>query len=120
MRYLKPWLDGDQNLPEAEYKKWIESVLSPPKSAYFVIDMQNDFITGTLALRDNPAKQDGLDLIEPINYFLDKASDNFDIIVYSLDWHPSDHVSFLSNIELRDHRVIRQAGDVLAVSLLSL
>ena len=80
-----------------------------------MIDIQNDFLTGTLALRVAPAKQDGLKLIRPINNFLDEASKNFDNIVYSLDWHPSDHVSFLSNVDLREHRVIRQAGAKLGV-----
>ena len=110
---LQPGLD------EAKYKRWIESVLSPPASALFVIDIQNDFLTGTLALRNAPAKQDGLELIQPINEFLGEASRNFDNIVYSHDWHPSDHVSFLSNADLREHRVIRQAGASLSVSLSS-
>ena len=84
-----------------------------------MIDIQNDFLTGTLALQNAPAKQDGLELIQPINEFLGEASRNFDNIVYSHDWHPSDHVSFLSNADLREHRVIRQAGASLSVSLSS-
>ena len=117
LRYPKYRADGNQNLNQTMYKKWIESVLSPPGSAFFVIDMQNDFLTGSLALRDAPAKQDGLELIDPINNFLDETSDNFNVIVYSMDWHPSDHISFLSNAYLRPYTAIQQAGKNLAVSL---
>ena len=106
---------GEGQLREPEYKKWIESVLSPPASALLVIDMQNDFLTGSLALRDAPAKQDGLEIIRPLNDFLSEASDNFDVVVYSIDWHPSDHVSFLSNAGRREHRVIKQSGAELGV-----
>ena len=49
-------------------------------SAFMVIDMQNDFLTGSLALRAAPAGQDGLEILEPLNAFLDEASDNFDKI----------------------------------------
>ena len=56
---------------------------TPPShsgSAFLVIDMQNDFLTGSLALRAAPAGQDGLEVLEPLNAFLDEASDNFDKI----------------------------------------
>ena len=36
-------------------------------STLLVIDVQNDFITGTLATKNGPAGEDGLDVIEPIN-----------------------------------------------------
>ena len=42
--------------------------------------MQNDFLTGSLALSAAPAGQDGLEILEPLNAFLDEASDNFDTI----------------------------------------
>ena len=45
-----------------------------------VIDMQNDFLTGSLALSAAPAGQDGLEILEPLNAFLDEASGNFDTI----------------------------------------
>ena len=32
-----------------------------------VIDVQNDFITGTLALKNGPAGQDGAEVVKPIN-----------------------------------------------------
>lgn len=56
--------------------------------ALLVIDMQNDFITGSLAV----AGSEGL--IEKINKILDK----FPLIVYSQDSHPEDHISFKGSI----------------------
>ncbi|KFB41390.1 AGAP001435-PA-like protein [Anopheles sinensis] len=38
-------------------------------------------------------------VIEPINKLLDSV--DFDAVFYSLDWHPSDHVSFIDNIKQR-------------------
>lgn len=42
----------------------------------------------------------GLDVIEPINKLLDTVK--FDAVFYSLDWHPSNHVSFIENIGERE------------------
>ena len=36
-------------------------------SALIVIDVQNDFITGSLALKNGPAGQDGAEVVKPIN-----------------------------------------------------
>ena len=36
-------------------------------SAFLVIDVQNDFISGTLATKDGPAGEDGFEVIDPIN-----------------------------------------------------
>eukprot|EP00794_Sanderia_malayensis_P003912 gene3912-4454_t len=66
------------------------------KVALLVIDVQNDFISGSLALKDCPAKQDGEEIIAVINQL--KKEVKFDLVVYSLDWHPKDHCSFLSNV----------------------
>ena len=38
-----------------------------PVSAFVVIDVQNDFITGTLATKNGPAGEDGAEVIDPIN-----------------------------------------------------
>ena len=65
------------------------------KTALIVIDMQNDFLSGSLALKDCPAKQDGEKCVEVINNLVQLSS--FDIVVYSLDWHPDDHISFVNN-----------------------
>ena len=70
-----------------------------PKSAFIIVDVQNDFIRGSLAISKCSARQDGEDVISPINYLLDTVP--FDLHCYSLDWHPADHVSFIDNIHLR-------------------
>ena len=61
--------------------------------------MQNDFIDGTLALRNCPAKQDGAEVVPVINQLLKNVP--FDVIVYTLDWHPENHCSFIENLHLR-------------------
>ena len=38
-------------------------------------------------------------VIAPINKMLDEVK--FDHVVYSLDWHPENHVSFVDNVKLR-------------------
>lgn len=62
--------------------------------------MQNDFISGTLNISNCSARHDGADVIEPINRLLDTV--RFDGVFYSLDWHPSDHVSFIDNVHQRE------------------
>lgn len=38
-------------------------------------------------------------IVEPINKIINTVE--FDAVFYSLDWHPSDHVSFIDNIKKR-------------------
>ncbi len=61
--------------------------------------MQNDFIDGTLALRNCPAKQEGAEVVPAINNLIETVP--FDVIVYTLDWHPADHCSFIENVHMR-------------------
>ncbi|KAI0983294.1 hypothetical protein GJ496_001223 [Pomphorhynchus laevis] len=65
------------------------------KSALIIIDMQNDFINGSLRIRNNSGDLVGQEIIPVINSIL--SEHKFDIIVYSLDWHPIDHLSFHTN-----------------------
>jgi len=81
------------------WNSWIKTVLRPV-SAIIVVDVQNDFITGSLAIKNFDAKDDGADLVPIINNILDTVP--FDNIVYSQDWHPSNHISFHDNIHLWD------------------
>ena len=67
------------------------------KSALIAIDVQNDFISGTLALKNQPAKQDGEEVVSVINCL--KQNVKFDLVVFTLDWHPSDHCSYHSNVK---------------------
>uniref|UniRef100_T1JPC2 nicotinamidase n=1 Tax=Strigamia maritima TaxID=126957 RepID=T1JPC2_STRMM len=80
------------------WNEWIKQILSPV-SALLVIDVQNDFISGSLSLKNCAAKQDGNDIIPVVNSLLDSVP--FDLVVYTYDWHPSNHVSFFENIEMR-------------------
>ena len=65
-------------------------------SALLIIDVQNDFIDGSLAIRHCPAGQEGAEVVPTINYLLDTVQ--FHVVVYSLDWHPPDHISFVENV----------------------
>ena len=56
------------------------------KSDLLVIDVQNDFIAGTLALKNAPAGEDGEELVDIINGLIEQHQ--FDATVYSFDWHP--------------------------------
>ena len=67
-----------------------------PVTALIIVDVQHDFIDGSLALRNCPAKQDGAEVVPVINKLLKEGQ--FDLIVYSLDWHPETHISFVNNV----------------------
>ncbi|XP_065325181.1 nicotinamidase-like isoform X2 [Gordionus sp. m RMFG-2023] len=72
------------------------------KNALLLVDVQNDFISGSLALKNCPAKEDGADIIPIINDEIlqdQLCSQFFSIIVYTQDWHPKSHCSFIDNIE---------------------
>jgi len=58
------------------------------KTALVVIDVQNDFITGTMA---NP--YDAKRIVPVIN----GMRDAFDVVVISYDWHPFHHCSFVES-----------------------
>jgi len=72
-----------------------------PVNALLIIDVQNDFIDGTLALRNCPSKHNGEEVVPVINQLLDSI--DFDVVVYSLDWHPTNHISFFDNLPLREN-----------------
>ncbi|CAG9859037.1 unnamed protein product [Phyllotreta striolata] len=95
-------INNDQKIDRKEFSfcwhNWIK-VIVRPISAILIIDVQNDFICGTLDIKKCPAKQNAEEVIQPINKLLDTI--DFDATFYSYDWHPSDHVSFIDNIGLR-------------------
>ena len=62
------------------------------------VGLQNDFITGSLALKYAPAGHDAQVLIPIINTLAQR--NDFDLVVYSLDWHAPDHISFVDNQSL--------------------
>jgi len=59
------------------------------KNALFVVDMQNDFVRTDGALSVPNAKE----IIPLINRDLPV----YDVIVYTVDWHPKDHTSFIKD-----------------------
>ncbi|XP_001601712.1 nicotinamidase [Nasonia vitripennis] len=95
--------DGNGLIDRKEFEicwnRWIK-VCTRPKSAFLVVDVQNDFISGSLNIKKCAARHDGSEVIEPINKLLDTVP--FDAVFYSLDWHPVDHVSFIDNLHLRE------------------
>ena len=70
-----------------------------PHSALVIVDVQNDFIDGSLALKNCPAKQEGAEVVPVINNLINTVP--FNTIAYTLDWHPPDHCSFHENVHLR-------------------
>ena len=74
-------------------KDWLKTIVKP-HTTLLVIDMQNDFISGSLAVTGAE------DLIGPMSDMIE--DDVWDQIIFSKDWHPRDHISFFSNIGLRE------------------
>ena len=105
-------VDTDDLIKEEEfddmYTKWIRALVYP-KSALIIVDVQNDFISGSLALFRCPAGHRGEEVVPVINSMIDNIA--FDLIVYSYDWHPSDHISFHENHHKR--KIIERNGQVM-------
>lgn len=80
------------------WNHWIKTIVRPINS-FLIVDVQNDFISGSLNISHCSAQQNGLEIIDPINNLLSTVG--FDSVFYSLDWHPSDHISFIDNIKKR-------------------
>ncbi|XP_063224026.1 uncharacterized protein LOC134531913 [Bacillus rossius redtenbacheri] len=80
------------------WNNWIKKIVRPV-SVFLIVDVQNDFISGSLNLSHCSARQDGGEVIEPINKLLSTVE--FHTVFYSLDWHPTDHVSFIDNLPMR-------------------
>ncbi|XP_011050272.1 PREDICTED: nicotinamidase-like [Acromyrmex echinatior] len=79
---------------------WIHTIMNPI-NVLLVVDVQNDFIDGTLALRKlNDFGQEGLEVVEPINRLLREG--HWDEVIYTQDWHPENHISFFDNLAMRE------------------
>jgi len=95
-------VSGDGSMSKQEFvfcwNGWIKKIVRP-RTAIIIVDVQNDFISGSLAISNCPAQQNGEEVVEPINRLIDTVP--FDLHCYSLDWHPADHVSFVDTVHLR-------------------
>ena len=65
---------------------------SASKSLLLLVDVQYDFITGSLAVDGAPAVMDGL-----AEYIAAQPRGKFEAIVMTADYHPADHSSFKDN-----------------------
>lgn len=83
-------------------QKWLENTYKP-SCALVVVDVQNDFIDGSLALINGPAGQDGAEVVPIINDLIDKCP--LGAVVYTQDWHPANHIGFHSNLHLRKYKL---------------
>lgn len=68
-------------------------MLLPDKYALIVVDVQNDFVSGTMAVPN--AKS----IVDPIN----GLANIFSTVVVVTDWHPVGHVSFASSHNGKRH-----------------
>ncbi|XP_068702660.1 nicotinamidase-like [Montipora foliosa] len=87
----------DESSLAALWEYWLRPALVPV-SAFIVVDVQNDFITGSLALKSCPAGEDGEEVVPVIEDLFSRKL--FNIVAYSLDWHPPNHCSFVDNVTL--------------------
>lgn len=76
-------------------------------NALLIVDVQYDFIDGTLALKDCPSGHQGEQVIPILNKLLKEL--NFDVVVYTQDWHTHDHISFFDNLHLRKHLLSKES-----------
>ncbi|CAL1262907.1 unnamed protein product [Larinioides sclopetarius] len=93
--------NADNKIDANEFESLWNNFIIPlkhPVTALLVIDVQNDFIGGSLALKHGSAKQDGYEVVPIINELIEKM--HFNVLVYSLDYHPANHISFYDNIKL--------------------
>ena len=63
--------------------------------ALIIVDVQNDFVEGSMALNHFFNGEDAAEVIPAINRLLKYVE--FDLVVYSRDCHPIDHCSFHSS-----------------------
>lgn len=56
-----------------------------------IVDPQYDFITGSLKCKDAISKMTNL------AYYIRENGSSYDSIIITLDWHPTNHCSFIEN-----------------------
>ncbi|XP_077523780.1 uncharacterized protein LOC144134829 [Amblyomma americanum] len=104
--------DDNKGLDASEFNRmwtsWIEVILSP-KFALLVVDVQNDFITGSLSVKNLTDNRDPERIVPVINELAENLP--WEVIVYTQDWHPTNHISFFEN---KDRRLFHSSSPVSA------
>ncbi|KAI6233704.1 Isochorismatase domain-containing protein [Aphelenchoides fujianensis] len=101
--------DTDGKLRDAEadqVNKRIVNTINHMRSALIVVDFQNDFVDGSLAIKRGRAQQDPMEALPLLNGLLARHRD-FNAVIYTMDWHPSNHISFFEHSRNRD-RVLQK------------
>ncbi|TMS38173.1 hypothetical protein L596_004952 [Steinernema carpocapsae] len=96
--------DSDNILSESETEsvnQRLISAINDLRTALIVVDFQNDFVSGSLAIGNGGAKQNPMEALAPLNRLL-TTMPAFDTIIYTLDWHPSNHISFYEHCRNSD------------------
>ena len=57
---------------------------------HLILAVESKYLTQSLCL---------FQVVAPINKLIETTP--FDLICYSLDWHPADHISFVENVAMR-------------------
>ncbi|KAI1728019.1 isochorismatase family domain-containing protein [Ditylenchus destructor] len=103
-------LDRDGVLSPRESKaanKDLIQKINDLRCALIVVDFQNDFVAGSLAIKHGPARQDPIEALEPLNHLLRRHA-HFRRIIYTLDWHPSNHISFYEHCRNSDRTLSKE------------
>jgi len=94
--------DGMLNDSEvAQFNKKIVTAINKMRTAIIVVDFQNDFVDGSLAIKRGRAQQDPMEALPILNRLLSRHNE-FNSIVYTLDSHPSNHISFYEHCRNKD------------------
>uniref|UniRef100_A0AC35U7R0 EF-hand domain-containing protein n=1 Tax=Rhabditophanes sp. KR3021 TaxID=114890 RepID=A0AC35U7R0_9BILA len=105
--YLDKDSDGILCVSECQYfNKIIKNRIVNVKSALIVVDFQNDFVNGSLSIKKGTARQDPMDALTSLNHLISKVP--FDRIIYTQDWHPSNHISFYEHCRNNDRQLRKE------------
>uniref|UniRef100_A0A7E4VTK0 nicotinamidase n=1 Tax=Panagrellus redivivus TaxID=6233 RepID=A0A7E4VTK0_PANRE len=97
--------DGKLNKTECEaFNRVVINEVNKLNCAIIVVDFQNDFVNGSLAIKKGPAMQDPHEALVPLNKLLRECS--FDLVVYTQDWHPPNHISFYEHCRNGDRAML--------------
>ncbi|CAI5447075.1 unnamed protein product [Caenorhabditis angaria] len=111
-KLMEKWIGNRPWTPETS-SQFDSEIIEPLKNlriALLVVDFQNDFVNGSLKIGDGDAGQDPLEAIPKLNNLLENSK--WDMIVYTKDWHPPNHISFLSQAYDSDRKFDRKSEDL--------